>query len=49
MSSNELVHDETTYLDLMKTCTSDLNNKKVMKEICESVYITDDNENNINK
>ena len=47
-SINELVHDENTYLDLMKTCTSDLNNKKVMKELCESVYVTnsDSNENN---
>ena len=47
-SINELVHDESTYLDLMKTCTSDLNNKKVMKELCESVYVTnnDSNENN---
>ena len=44
-SINELVHDENTYLDLMKTCTSDLNNKKVMKELCESVYVTNNESN----
>lgn len=46
-SINQLVNDENTYLDLMKTCTSDLNNKKVLKDICESVYITDNNDNKI--
>ena len=41
-SLGNLVDDQNIYLDLMKTCTANLNNKKVLKDLCETVYINDE-------
>ena len=40
-SINKLVHNPDDYVDMLQQCSSDLNEKKIMKDICDIVYVND--------
>ena len=42
-SINRLVHNPDEYVDMLQQCSSDLNEKKLMKDICDIVYVNDPN------
>ena len=43
ISINKLVHNPDEYVDMLQQCSSDLNEKKLMKDICDIVYVNDPN------
>ena len=42
-SINKLVHNPDEYVDMLQQCSSSLNEKKLMKDICDIVYVNDPN------